>query len=96
MAVLTLLAARDMYGYELAEAIDRQSNGVLSMGHSTLYSLLYNLEGKGLIESYEVKGEDGRVRRYYRLVVRSEGKKKPKAENLPVAAPSFTLLPESV
>ena len=67
LAVLTLLADRDMYGYELAEAIDRQSNGVLSMGHSTLYSLLYNLEGKGLLEPGRRKVGKGRPRKYYRL-----------------------------
>ena len=67
LAVLTLLADRDMYGYELAESIDRQSNGVLSMGHSTLYSLLYNLEGKGLIEPGRRKAGKGRPRKYYRV-----------------------------
>ena len=67
MAVLTLLADRDMYGYELAESIDRQSNGVLSMGHSTLYSILYNLEGKGLIEPGRRKAGKGRPRKYYRV-----------------------------
>ena len=29
-----------MYGYELAETLDRQSEGVLAMGHSTLYAML--------------------------------------------------------
>ena len=67
LAVLTLLADRDMYGYELAEAIDRQSSGVLSMGHSTLYSLLYNLEGKGLIEPGRRRTGKGRPRKYYRV-----------------------------
>ena len=65
--MLTLLADRDMYGYELAEAIDRQSNGVLSMGHSTLYSLLYNLEGKELIEPCRRRVGKGRPRKYYRV-----------------------------
>ena len=67
LAVLSLLAERDMYGYELAEAIDRQSSGVLSMGHSTLYSLLYNLEGEGLIEPGHRKEGRGRPRKYYRM-----------------------------
>lgn len=68
MAVLKLLDRREMYGYELAEALDRESAGVLAMGHSTLYPLLYNLESKGLIERHDRRAEDtGRVRKYYRV-----------------------------
>ena len=42
VAVLQLLEQREMYGYELVEALSRQSDGVLTMGQSTLYPLLYN------------------------------------------------------
>lgn len=66
-AVLQLLAARDMYGYQLADALDRRSHGVLAMGHSTLYPLLYNLEAKGLIKARWEEAESGRRRKYYRL-----------------------------
>ena len=54
-----------MYGYELAEALDRVSDGVLAMGHSTLYPLLYNLEDKGLIRHEATRLAGGRVRKYY-------------------------------
>ena len=67
LAVLKLLEQRDMYGYELAEALERQSDGVLAMGHSTLYPLLYNLESKGLIRSLRPSSANGRTRKYYRL-----------------------------
>ena len=56
-----------MYGYELAEALDRASSGALAMGHSSLYPLLYNLESKGLIAPRTERAESGRVRKYYRL-----------------------------
>lgn len=65
LAVLALLDVRTMYGYELAEALDRKSEGVLAMGHSTLYPLLYSLEAKGLIEQQRVQSESGRARKYY-------------------------------
>ena len=71
LAVLKLLEGREMYGYELAEALDRQSSGVLAMGHSTLYPLLYNLESKGLIVQRSERADTGRMRKYYRLT--SEG-----------------------
>lgn len=76
VAVLKLLERGEMYGYELVEAIARRTEGVLDMGQSTLYPLLYNLEAKGLIKSrWEEAGggaRDGaagnsRARKYYSL-----------------------------
>ncbi len=67
LAVLKLLDAREMYGYELAEALDRESSGVLAMGHSSLYPLLYNLESKGLVSTRSERADSGRVRKYYQL-----------------------------
>ncbi len=65
LAVLKLLDAREMYGYELAEALERESEGVLALGHSTLYPLLYNLESKGLITHRATRVASGRSRKYY-------------------------------
>lgn len=67
LAVLKLLNGREMYGYELAEALDRESEGVLALGHSTLYPLLYNLEAKGLISQRATRIAQGRSRKYYGL-----------------------------
>ena len=70
VAVLRLLERGEMYGYELVEALAQRTDGVLAMGHSTLYPLLYNLEAKGLIRSRWRTGESGRRRRYYALTSR--------------------------
>lgn len=67
VAVLRLLEGGEKYGYELVAALDRQTDGVLAMGQSTLYPLLYNLEAKGLIASRVETVESGRERKYYRL-----------------------------
>lgn len=67
LAVLKLLERGEMYGYQLADALAQRSDGVLAMGQSTLYPLLYNLEAKGLIESRWREADSGRQRRYYRL-----------------------------
>ena len=67
LAVLKILNRQEMYGYELAEALDRQSEGVLAMGHSTLYPLLYNLESKGLVTQRREESAGGRKRKYYGL-----------------------------
>jgi len=72
-AVLQLLSGGEKYGYELVEALSRHSNGVLAMGQSTLYPMLYNLEAKGLIRS-RVDESGPRPRRFYRLT--SKGQRK--------------------
>lgn len=70
VAVLKLLQRGEMYGYELVEALSKRSDGVLAMGQSTLYPLLYNLEAKGLIEGVWREADSGRDRKYYRLTER--------------------------
>lgn len=72
VAVLQLLAERPMYGYELAEAVSRSTGGVLKMGQSTLYPLLYNLEGKGLIRGRWMEADSGRQRKVYGLTPKGE------------------------
>ena len=67
IAVLSLLEQRAMYGYELIEALSHRTDGVLAMGQSTLYTLLYNLEGKKLVSSQWRTAESGRKRKYYGL-----------------------------
>ncbi len=66
-AVLRLLEQREMYGYELVEALESRTEGVLAMGQSTLYPLLYNLEAKKLIQGKWKTAESGRHRKYYSL-----------------------------
>ncbi|MCA9274806.1 MAG: helix-turn-helix transcriptional regulator [Phycisphaerales bacterium] len=75
-AVLKLLSRRAMYGYELVEALGAQSDGVLAMGQSTLYPMLYNLESKGLIEADWRDADNGRQRKYYALTGKGKGKLK--------------------
>ena len=73
--VLRLLENGEKYAYELIKLLERQSNGVLAMGQSTLYPMLYNLEAKGLITARtEVAEESNRPRKYYRLT--DKGKKR--------------------
>lgn len=95
--MLSLLEAGEKYGYELVTLLDRRSEGVLAMGQSTLYPLLYNLEAKGLIASREeVSAETKRPRKYYRLT--SKGKtqlahERKQLESLSVALGKLGLLP---
>ena len=70
LAVLKLLEGGEMYGYELVEALRKRSAGVLDMGQSTLYPLLYNLEAKKLVRSRWRESSSGRRRKYYALTAR--------------------------
>jgi PadR family transcriptional regulator PadR len=70
---MQLLARGEKYGYELVEELSRQSGGVLAMGQSTLYPLLYNLEAKRLVKS-RLDESGPRPRRFYRLT--SNGQRK--------------------
>jgi PadR family transcriptional regulator PadR len=72
LAVMTLLSSREMYGYELVRTLEIRTNGVLEMGQSTLYPMLYNLEAQKLISSRIVEGETSRPRKYYRLTKKGE------------------------
>jgi PadR family transcriptional regulator len=65
-AILQILSRGEKYGYELVQLLDRRTDGVLAMGQSTLYPLLYNLESKGLIAA-RIEKANGRPRRYYRI-----------------------------
>lgn len=67
LAVLKLLERGEMYGYELVEALAKRSDGVLAMGQSTLYPMLYNLEAKKHIRATWRESEAGRKRKYYSL-----------------------------
>src|SRR5436190_23255237 len=74
LAVLKLLECGEMYGYELVEALAKRTDGVLGMGQSTLYPMLYNLEAQGLVEGVWRESDEGRDRKYYRLT--GKGKKR--------------------
>jgi PadR family transcriptional regulator PadR len=67
LAVLRLLEGGERYGYELVDLLERRTDGVLAMGQSTLYPLLYNLEAKGMVTGRATVAENGRPRKYYRL-----------------------------
>ena len=72
LLVLKLLSRRAMYGYELVQSVSAESEGVLAMGQSTLYPLLYNLESQGIIRGREQTVDNGRTRKYYTLTAKGK------------------------
>lgn len=51
MLLLALLEGRDMYGYEMIEALRARSNEVFRLKAGTLYPLLHSLEAQGWVTS---------------------------------------------
>ena len=97
VAVLKLLEGGAMYGYELVAALDRHSDGVLAMGQSTLYPMLYNLEAQGFVKAQWREGDGGRQRKYYALTAcgkRRLAKEKKQWEALSQAMAAMGILPE--
>lgn len=74
VAVMKLLQRGEMYGYEVVAALARLADGVLDMGQSTVYPMLYNLEAKGLVESVWREADSGRDRKYYRLTAKGQNR----------------------
>lgn len=65
--VLALLEERARHGYEIAKLIEERSGGAITFHAASLYTLLYRLEGKGLIEGRWVERPGERRRRHYHL-----------------------------
>lgn len=67
MLVLNLLEQGDMYGYQMIRELEQRSEQFFSLKEGTLYPILHGLEKDGLINSYEMKTEQGRPRKYYAI-----------------------------
>lgn len=67
LLILSLLAVRDMYGYEMILELARRSQNVFEMKEGTLYPVLHALEKARCVEAYEQTAPTGKTRKYYRL-----------------------------
>ena len=73
LLVLRLLAEREMYGYELVQAIKESSGGVITAGEGVIYPVLHALEKQGCLAARR-KPVNGRTRVYY--AVTAAGRKR--------------------
>ena len=71
LLVLQLLSEREMYGYEIVQAIALRTAQVLEPGEGLIYPLLKGLELDGALKSRS-KPVNGRSRVYYSLTGRGE------------------------
>ncbi|MGG4452090.1 PadR family transcriptional regulator [Brevibacillus porteri] len=75
--ILTMLDRKEMYGYEIAKAIEKESNGLFTLKEGTLYPILHALEAERYVEAYWDE-KDGRKRKYYRITAEGRGQLKEK------------------
>lgn len=73
LLVLSLLEDQPRHGYDVSKLIETRSGGALKFHVTSLYPLLYRLEGRGLIDGRWVEKPGQRRRRYYALT--PEGRK---------------------
>ena len=66
LLVLHLISRQADYGNRLIEEIEEITQGVISVNPNTMYPLLRELEGRGLIEG-RWEHPDKRTRRYYSI-----------------------------
>ena len=71
MLVLLVLKKQDCYGYEIANYMKEQTDGIIDMNLGTLYPVLYRLVNDGCITGMD-KIEGRRMRVYYHLEPKGE------------------------
>ena len=67
LALLGVLEAGPLHGYEIARRIEQHSGGALRFDLASLYPLLYRLEKRGWLRGAWETAPSGRRRRRYRL-----------------------------
>lgn len=67
LVLLSLLAQRDMYGYEMSQELQSRSGGKFILQESSMYPTLYRLEDKGYITVTKQQVGKRRTRMYYHL-----------------------------
>jgi PadR family transcriptional regulator PadR len=69
LLILKLLQDREMYGYEIVQAIARQTGEAITPGEGVVYPLLHVLEKDGALKA-QARPAGARTRIYYTLTSR--------------------------
>ncbi|MCI0361375.1 MAG: helix-turn-helix transcriptional regulator [Planctomycetaceae bacterium] len=65
--ILEVIADGATYGYEIAKAIEKASEGRLLAQEGTLYPALHRLQKQGLLDAEWAVSPEGRQRKHYQL-----------------------------
>ena len=65
--ILSLVAERPMYGYQIAKELERRSEGYFDFKEGTLYPALHRMEKEGLLRGEWQVVVEGPSRKYYHI-----------------------------
>ena len=68
--LLSLLAEREMYGYEILQEAERRSERAFVLKEGTVYPALHQMERDGLVRGTWRQSAEGRARKYYSLTAK--------------------------
>lgn len=63
LLILLLVEKKDMYGYELVEAVSK----IVDVNEGTIYPILKRLTNENYFETYTKVSTEGPIRKYYHL-----------------------------
>jgi len=67
LLILSLLARKPMYGYEIAATVRQDTDGVFDWKEGSLYPNLHKLEADGLVRGQWEDSGSARKRKYYHI-----------------------------
>jgi PadR family transcriptional regulator PadR len=73
LLILRLLSDREMYGYELVQAIQNATGAAIKLGEGVVYPILHSLEERACLKARS-KTVNGRTRVYYKTT--ADGRKR--------------------
>jgi PadR family transcriptional regulator PadR len=76
--ILSLLAEREMYAYEMLQEAERRSARTFQLKEGTVYPALHQMERGGLVRGIWREGPTGRARKYYALTAKGRRRAKSK------------------
>lgn len=65
--ILSILSRGDSYGYDIIQQVRQLSGGEIEWADGMLYPILHRLEKNYFVESYSMRAENGRFRKYYKI-----------------------------
>ena len=68
--ILSFLAEREMYAYEIVQEAERRSARAFQLKEGTVYPALHQMERAGLVKATWRDGPTGRARKYYALTAK--------------------------
>jgi len=70
MLVLSVLAKKASYGYEIIKEVNREADGLFVWQEGTMYPVLHKLEKEDLVRAQWQQADTGRRRKYYYITAK--------------------------